>query len=150
MAQTNILLETGTNELEIVEFFVNQDGYEAHYGLNVAKVVEIGRRQPVTAMLLAYSWPGNVRELGNFVERLTIANLSSGNCAPVWESIAPAGGAALQEGAPMREQVKRFERQCLEAGLAATGSIRAAARRLGISHATLLRKMREYGISVQN
>src|SRR5574344_2291872 len=50
MAQTNILLETGTNELEIVEFCVNQDGYEAHYGLNVAKVVEIGRRQPVTAM----------------------------------------------------------------------------------------------------
>ena len=50
MAQTNILLETGTNELEIVEFYVNQDGYEAHYGLNVAKVVEIGRRPPVTAM----------------------------------------------------------------------------------------------------
>ena len=50
MAQTNILLETGTNELEIVEFYVNQDGYEAHYGLNVAKVVEIGRRQTVTTM----------------------------------------------------------------------------------------------------
>jgi two-component system chemotaxis response regulator CheV len=44
------LLETGTNELEIVEFFVNLDGYEGHYGLNVAKVVEIGRRQSVTAM----------------------------------------------------------------------------------------------------
>jgi two-component system chemotaxis response regulator CheV len=50
MAQTNILLETGTNELEIVEFYVNLDGYEGHYGLNVAKVVEIGRRQNVTAM----------------------------------------------------------------------------------------------------
>lgn len=50
MAQTNILLETGTNELEIVEFYVNQNGYEGHYGLNVAKVVEIGRRQNVTAM----------------------------------------------------------------------------------------------------
>lgn len=50
MSQTNILLETGTNELEIVEFYVNQDGYEAHYGLNVAKVVEIVRRQPVTSM----------------------------------------------------------------------------------------------------
>lgn len=50
MSQTNILLETGTNELEIVEFYVDQDGYEAHYGLNVAKVVEIIRRQPVTAM----------------------------------------------------------------------------------------------------
>ena len=50
MSQTNILLESGTNELEIVEFFVNQDGYQAHYGINVAKVVEIIRRQPVTAM----------------------------------------------------------------------------------------------------
>ncbi len=50
MAQTNILLETGTNELEIVEFFINQDGYEGHYGLNVAKVVEISRRQIVTSM----------------------------------------------------------------------------------------------------
>lgn len=50
MSQTNILLETGTNEVEIVEFYVNQDGYEAHYGLNVAKVVEIGRRYPVTSL----------------------------------------------------------------------------------------------------
>ncbi|MBQ9537528.1 MAG: chemotaxis protein CheV [Desulfovibrionaceae bacterium] len=50
MSQTNILLESGTNELEIVEFYVNQDGYQAHYGINVAKVVEIIRRQPVTAM----------------------------------------------------------------------------------------------------
>ena len=50
MSQTNILLETGTNELEIVEFYVNQDGYEGHYGLNVAKVVEIIRRQSITAM----------------------------------------------------------------------------------------------------
>lgn len=50
MSQTNILLETGTNELEIVEFYVNQDDYEGHYGLNVAKVVEIIRRQSITAM----------------------------------------------------------------------------------------------------
>ncbi|MBQ7456860.1 MAG: chemotaxis protein CheV [Desulfovibrio sp.] len=50
MSQTNILLESGTNELEIVEFYVNQDGYQAHYGINVAKVVEIIRCQPVTAM----------------------------------------------------------------------------------------------------
>ncbi len=50
MSQTNILLESGTNELEIVEFYVNQDGYEGHYGLNVAKVVEIIRRQKVTPM----------------------------------------------------------------------------------------------------
>lgn len=50
MAQTNILLESGTNELEIVEFYINEPGYQGHYGVNVAKVVEIIRTQPVTAM----------------------------------------------------------------------------------------------------
>ena len=50
MSQTNILLESGTNELEIVEFFIDEPGYRGHYGVNVAKVVEIIRMQPATAM----------------------------------------------------------------------------------------------------
>lgn len=50
MSQTRILLESGTNELEIVEFYVDEPGYRGHYGINVAKVVEIIRNQPVTAM----------------------------------------------------------------------------------------------------
>jgi len=45
MSQTEVLLETGTNELEIIEFFVNEEtdkGVETHYfGVNVAKVLEI-------------------------------------------------------------------------------------------------------------
>lgn len=50
MAQTNILLESGTNELEIVEFYLDEPGYRGHYGVNVAKVVEIIRMQPATSM----------------------------------------------------------------------------------------------------
>jgi two-component system chemotaxis response regulator CheV len=50
MTQTHILLESGTNELEIVEFFLDEPGYRGHYGVNVAKVVEIIRMQPPTAM----------------------------------------------------------------------------------------------------
>ena len=50
MSRTNILLESGTNELEIVEFFLDEEGYRGHYGVNVAKVVEIIRMQPATAM----------------------------------------------------------------------------------------------------
>ena len=51
MSQSKILLEVGTNELEIVEFFINErDGYRGYYGINVSKVVEIIRTQPVTAM----------------------------------------------------------------------------------------------------
>jgi len=45
MSQSDILLETGTNELEIIEFFINEtkgDGVETHYfGVNVAKVLEV-------------------------------------------------------------------------------------------------------------
>jgi len=50
MSHTNILLESGTNELELVEFYLDEPEYRGHYGINVAKVVEIVRPQPVTAM----------------------------------------------------------------------------------------------------
>ena len=64
MAQTNILLEAGTNELEIVEFFIDEPTassftadapeasghYRGYYGVNVAKVLEIIRLPKVTAM----------------------------------------------------------------------------------------------------
>ena len=56
MAQTNILLETGTNELEIIEFYIDEASepgvkpYRAHYGVNVAKVLEIIRLPKVTGM----------------------------------------------------------------------------------------------------
>ncbi|THB66452.1 MAG: chemotaxis protein CheV [Desulfovibrio sp.] len=53
MANTNILLEAGTNELEIVEFVLHQtrpDGtsYSGHFGINAAKVMEIIRRPKLT------------------------------------------------------------------------------------------------------
>jgi len=51
MGQTNILLESGTNELELVEFYIDEEEeYRGHYGVNVSKVVEIIRMQPVTVM----------------------------------------------------------------------------------------------------
>ncbi|GFK95867.1 Chemotaxis protein CheV [Fundidesulfovibrio magnetotacticus] len=60
MAQTNILLEAGTNELEIVEFFLDEalpedapadkKSYKGYYGVNVAKVLEIIRLPKITAL----------------------------------------------------------------------------------------------------
>ena len=43
MAQgtSNILLETGTNEVEILELYIDEEGYRGYYGVNVAKVIEI-------------------------------------------------------------------------------------------------------------
>ncbi len=56
MSQNNILLEAGTNELEIVEFHLDElegDGtteYKGYYGVNVAKVLEIIRLPKVTEL----------------------------------------------------------------------------------------------------
>lgn len=55
MVKTNILLESGTNELEIVEFYMNEadridaDGVvRGYYAINVAKVLEIIREPELT------------------------------------------------------------------------------------------------------
>ncbi len=58
MSQTNILLEAGTNELEIVEFFIEEGAaldekgnpYCGYYGVNVAKVLEIIRMPKITEL----------------------------------------------------------------------------------------------------
>lgn len=57
MSQTNILLESGTNELEVVEFFIDEDAPDGgdepirtFYGVNVAKVLEIIRLPDLTDM----------------------------------------------------------------------------------------------------
>jgi two-component system chemotaxis response regulator CheV len=40
-SQSNILLESGTNEVEILELYIDEENYRGHYGVNVAKVLEI-------------------------------------------------------------------------------------------------------------
>jgi two-component system, chemotaxis family, chemotaxis protein CheV len=57
MSHTNILLESGTNELEIVEFYLDEEPesedeapYKGYYGVNVAKVLEIIRMPKITAL----------------------------------------------------------------------------------------------------
>ncbi|MFW5487190.1 MAG: chemotaxis protein [Desulfovibrio sp.] len=56
MSQTNILLEAGTNELEIVEFYIDEPEvskdheYQGYYGVNVAKVLEIIRLPKITEL----------------------------------------------------------------------------------------------------
>lgn len=56
MSHTNILLEVGTNELEVVEFTLDErimgqeETYSGHYAVNVAKVLEIIRLPKITEL----------------------------------------------------------------------------------------------------
>ena len=54
MSDNNILLDSASNELEIIEFYIDEmqgdEQYRGFYGINVAKVLEIIRIPPITAM----------------------------------------------------------------------------------------------------
>ena len=93
-----------------------------------------------------HDWPGNVRELRNAIEYASIR--SEG---PVIEraDLPPEVRAA---GAPLVPEVAQAtgERERIEAALAHTGGNRkAAAQVLGISRATLYRRLSDFGIATE-
>lgn len=110
------------------------------------------------ATLMAYSWPGNVRELCNVLERLVVM----GQRTSITQEDLPAeirgqtSGAA--SGAPrevggaadsanlLQDAVQSCEAQMIQAALRRYGSLRQAAKALGTSHVTVLRKARRYGL----
>ncbi len=103
--------------------------------------------------LLRYPWPGNVRELENAVERAVI--LCRGDL--VMESDLPANvaNAPAIESRPTGQvdlaladmSLDMVEKQAIESTLRQTGNNKSeAARRLGITRATLHNKLRKYGL----
>jgi two-component system response regulator AtoC len=102
-----------------------------------------------SAMLQAHDWPGNVRELRNVMERAIL--LAAGSTIDVGHLLFDTGhGAAI--GAAAERNVKRDpsitdERaRILNALNACAGSQTRAARMLAMSRATLVQKIRLYGL----
>ena len=111
-------------------------------------------------MLLKYSWPGNVRELENAVERAVILCLGD----YVTERELPMAVSRLSEGEHPEEADSRenfvlspadggsmtldeLERAAILRTLQETGDNKSeAARRLGITRATLHNKLRRYDV----
>ncbi len=100
------------------------------------------------AALLTYHWPGNVRELRNALERALI--LGRGDSIRIEDlpvAIARAAGHGTLDATPLRplrESVQAFERSLIRRAIAqCQGNRRLAAERLGISLATLYRKLNE-------
>jgi DNA-binding NtrC family response regulator len=93
--------------------------------------------------LIGRPWKGNVRELENVLERAIVLG---GNDLISMRDLSPSAEPATGQSAPtqdLRGAVRRFERQHLKEVLAATQSDkRKAARVLGISLASLYRKLR--------
>jgi two-component system response regulator AtoC len=103
------------------------------------------------AALARAEWPGNVRELENAIARmvalsgskLTLESYLAPAAAPVEVEAEAADGDAV----PLRAQVEAFERSLVVRVLAeCNGNQSHAARRLGIARATLIDKLKRYGI----
>jgi PAS domain S-box-containing protein len=100
--------------------------------------------------MLDYGWPGNVRELRNIVERLVVtapADLISAEDLPRQFHVEGEIGEPDPECVPGTEadfktRVARFEAKLVREAVERLGSTRAAARRLGISQATVVRKQK--------
>ena len=93
----------------------------------------------VLARLRAHPWPGNVRELENAIEGM-VALSQDGVLDP---ELLP-GGENNVESVGLRERVEAYERGLIAAAIRQAGGNRSeAARRLGISRATLHEKMRK-------
>ncbi|HEU5185283.1 MAG TPA: sigma-54 dependent transcriptional regulator [Gemmatimonadaceae bacterium] len=97
--------------------------------------------------LLRYSWPGNVRELRNVLERGMIVGRGARRIGT--EHLPPevrdATGAGVERHVP--KTLDEVERAHIERTLRAHNDNRTrAARELGISRATLINKIRTYGL----
>ena len=100
-------------------------------------------------LILAYNWPGNIRELENLVERIVVT--SSGGLVTrgsVYHALNPGSHSPAghqDEDLPLKQQVAAYEREIILHTLEHTGSMRKAAKALGVDHSTLVKKCRQYG-----
>jgi len=99
-----------------------------------------------------YPYPGNVRELANLIEQLVV--LTPGDridCDDLPGAVQRGGQAPCRlvpaDPENLKQIVQDVERQVIVGVLKTCGSLRSAARQLGINHATLSRKIKRYGIT---
>ncbi len=99
----------------------------------------------VRARLVAYDWPGNVRELRNCVEYLY--NTVEGE-AILPRHLPPELAVAPQDAGPRPERFESLERQFLVETLRRVGGDRVdVAKALGVSRATIYRKLKKHGLT---
>jgi len=102
-----------------------------------------------TERLKAYDWPGNIRELSNIIERSVILRNSEEifpasliECSPPTEKFSP-----VSEGPFSPVSLRNMEAAHIRNTLSSvSGNYSQAAKRLGISRSTLMRKIHVYRI----
>ncbi|PAB59138.1 sigma 54-interacting transcriptional regulator [Anaeromicrobium sediminis] len=137
------LRERKEDIISLVEYFIEK--LNAKLNKNISETHEEFLQE-----LGAYDWPGNVRELKNVIERAMI--LSKGNVLKrtnIEIHIPSVKGRAKEfvpQGKNLKEMVETLEKNIIEKELKNNDSIRKIAKRLGVSHTTIINKMKKYNL----
>jgi TyrR family helix-turn-helix protein/PAS domain S-box-containing protein len=121
----------------LVEYFLRR--LNQKYGFNKRIPEEIMQR------LGEHDWPGNVRELESTIERLVV--LSQGlnlDLQVIKDEITGSMGSKISVNKSLKEILEEVEQEILKKAYRESRSTRKVAKRLGISQATVARKLQKY------
>ncbi|PGV55791.1 Fis family transcriptional regulator [Bacillus sp. AFS037270] len=150
----------------MIQYFLNR--YNQKHGIQ--KMID----SQVIHALKNYSWPGNVRQLSNLIERLVVTifeptillhhlpedvmTLEGPLARTVYHPAIPKGNSkvAIAASNPQMTEINEsdnynafnvLERDLIIESLSRYGSIRKVGQALGVSHTTVIKKMKKYGIT---
>jgi transcriptional regulator with GAF, ATPase, and Fis domain len=126
---------------QLVDFFVRVLGTQLGRELH-------GVEDTAAMRLRSYDWPGNVRELHNVLERaaiLTPDGIIRPEDLPELDAAQKAGDVPLD--GTLKERIDAYERSLIEEALrSSAGNQSEAARQLRVNRATLVYKIKVYGL----
>lgn len=109
--------------------------------------------------LKRHNWPGNVREMKNVIERAAILSdsnqikadhiLFSFEIAKSMSGIKRQSQPPASERGSLRDQIDTYEKQIITRAIAKSESIRKTAKALGVSHTTLMNKLKKHNIKME-
>lgn len=119
----------------------------------------LGRPRPTLSddfleSIANYNWPGNIRELENLMDRLLVMagsreSITSADLPPQFGAAVAARRDLSPDSLDLKTATKKLEADYIRAALgSARGNRSEAARRLGLSYPSLLSKIKQYGIEV--
>ena len=131
---------------EDIPLLINVFLHKYNEKYNQTKYIEISAIE----LMQQYSWPGNVRELENIIEQLVVIikepAIGSQNILKIIDNSDLLGDYFEKSDLTLKEAVDMVEKQVIEKALKTYGSTHKAARALGVSQPTVVRKARELGI----